>query len=107
MRKELTREGLDLRIMELQRNFGQAAGLQAGIDAARAPLVPRSTATSRTTPTTSPRWSRALRADLDLLCGWRKERHDGLVLRLIPSWIANSLIRKVTRRPGATIMAAG
>jgi hypothetical protein len=33
---------------------------------------------------------------LDLLCGWRKDRQDGLVLRLIPSWIANVLIRKVT-----------
>jgi hypothetical protein len=34
--------------------------------------------------------------DLDLLCGWRKSRHDGLMLRLIPSWIANRLIRKFT-----------
>jgi hypothetical protein len=33
---------------------------------------------------------------LDLLCGWRKDRQDGLVLRLIPSWVANVLIRKVT-----------
>ena len=37
---------------------------------------------------------------LDLLCGWRKSRQDGLVLRLIPSWIANRLIRKIT---GVTI----
>src|SRR5688572_10310521 len=30
-RKEFAREELDLRIVELQRNFGQAAALQAGI----------------------------------------------------------------------------
>jgi hypothetical protein len=34
--------------------------------------------------------------DLDMVCGWRKDRQDGLMLRLIPSWIANRLIRKVT-----------
>ena len=38
-RKEFAREGLDLRIVELQRNFGQAAALQAGIDVARGRLL--------------------------------------------------------------------
>ena len=36
------------------------------------------------------------RHDLDLLVGRRKNRQDGLVLRLIPSWIANRLIARVT-----------
>lgn len=96
-RKELTRDGLDLRIVELQRNFGQAAGLQAGIDAARGRLLATLDGDLQNDPYDIPKMVAELEArDLDLLCGWRKERHDGLVLRLIPSWIANSLIRKVT-----------
>lgn len=96
-RKELAREGLDLVIVELQRNFGQAAGLQAGIDAARGRLLATLDGDLQNDPFDIPKMVAQLESrDLDLLCGWRKERHDGLVLRLIPSWIANGLIRKVT-----------
>ncbi|MEW9835575.1 glycosyltransferase family 2 protein [Mesorhizobium marinum] len=96
-RKEFSREGLDLRIVELQRNFGQAAGLQAGIDAARGRLLATLDGDLQNDPYDIPGMIAVLEErQLDLLCGWRKDRHDGLVLRLIPSWIANALIRKVT-----------
>lgn len=96
-RKEFAREGLDLRIVELQRNFGQAAGLQAGIDAARGRLLATLDGDLQNDPYDIPKMVATLEErQLDLLAGWRKERNDGLVLRLIPSWIANSLIRKVT-----------
>ncbi len=96
-RKEFLREGLDLRIVELQRNFGQAAGLQAGIDAARGRLLATLDGDLQNDPYDIPRMiARLEERQLDLLCGWRKERQDGLVLRLIPSWIANALIRRVT-----------
>jgi hypothetical protein len=36
------------------------------------------------------------RRELDLLVGWRKNRKDGLVLRKIPSFIANRLIGRIT-----------
>jgi hypothetical protein len=37
-----------------------------------------------------------LARDLDLLQGWRKDRQDALVMRKVPSRIANRLIGKVT-----------
>ena len=96
-RKEIARDGLDLRIIELQRNFGQAAALQAGIDAARGRLLATLDGDLQNDPGDIPRMIAMLEEQqLDLLCGWRKDRQDGLVLRLIPSWIANVLIRKVT-----------
>lgn len=96
-RNEFSREGLDLRIVELQRNFGQAAGLQAGIDAARGRLLATLDGDLQNDPYDIPRMIAVLEErQLDLLCGWRKDRHDGLVMRLIPSWAANALIRKVT-----------
>ncbi|MDI6838641.1 MAG: glycosyltransferase, partial [Rhizobiaceae bacterium] len=38
-RQSLGREGLDLKIVELQRNFGQTAAMQAGIDIAAGRLI--------------------------------------------------------------------
>ena len=96
-RKEFGREGLDLRIIELQRNFGQAAGLQAGIDVARGRLLATLDGDLQNDPHDIPKMIAMLEErQLDLVCGWRKSRQDGLMLRLIPSWIANKLIRKVT-----------
>ena len=96
-RKEFTRDGLDLRIVELQRNFGQSAALQAGIDVARGRLLATLDGDLQNDPNDIPAMIAMLEErQLDLLCGWRKDRQDGLVLRLIPSWIANVLIRKVT-----------
>lgn len=96
-RKEFAREGLDLRIIEFQRNFGQAAGLQAGIDAARGRLLATLDGDLQNDPYDIPKMIAMLEErQLDLVCGWRKSRQDGLMLRLIPSWIANKLIRKVT-----------
>ncbi len=95
--KEFARDGLDLRIVELQRNFGQAAGLQAGIDAARGRLIATLDGDLQNDPHDIPAMVAMLESkQLDLLCGWRKNRQDGLVLRLIPSKIANRLIRKFT-----------
>jgi glycosyltransferase involved in cell wall biosynthesis len=96
-RKEFARKELDLRIVELQRNFGQAAALQAGIDVARGRLLATLDGDLQNDPNDIPKMIAMLEErQLDLLCGWRKDRQDGLVLRLIPSWIANVLIRKVT-----------
>src|SRR5262249_48153545 len=32
----------------------------------------------------------------DVVSGWRKQRHDALMTRLIPSWIANKLISVIS-----------
>jgi hypothetical protein len=40
--------------------------------------------------------ARLLEEDLDMVAGWRQQRQDGLVLRKIPSRMANRLIRRVS-----------
>lgn len=96
-RKQAGKPGLDLRIIEFQRNFGQAAGLQAGFDAARGRLIATLDGDLQNDPYDIPRMMEALEErELDMLCGWRKSRQDDLVLRKIPSWCANYLIGKIT-----------
>ncbi|SCX25193.1 Undecaprenyl-phosphate 4-deoxy-4-formamido-L-arabinose transferase [Agrobacterium sp. DSM 25558] len=93
----LQQPGFNLKIVALQRNFGQTAAMQAGIDAARGRLIATLDGDLQNDPKDIPMLVSELeRRELDLLVGWRKNRQDGLFLRKIPSWIANRLIGKIT-----------
>ncbi|WP_137135278.1 glycosyltransferase family 2 protein [Rhizobium sp. FKY42] len=96
-RSAIGREGLELRIVAMQRNFGQTAAMQAGITEARGRLIATLDGDLQNDPKDIPAMVAELeRRELDLLVGWRKNRQDGLVLRKIPSWIANRLIGRIT-----------
>jgi len=89
--------GRHVRILPLQRNFGQTAAMQAGIDAARGEILATLDGDLQNDPADIPPMVAELfRRDLDLLTGWRRHRHDGFILRRLPSRIANALIRRVT-----------
>jgi glycosyltransferase involved in cell wall biosynthesis len=89
--------GAHVRIVRLRRNFGQTAAMQAGLDAARGALVATLDGDLQNDPADIPRMvDELLQRDLDLLQGWRRRRQDGLLLRKLPSRIANRLIARVT-----------
>ncbi|MDT8383692.1 MAG: glycosyltransferase family 2 protein [Gammaproteobacteria bacterium] len=94
----LAEQGLThVRLLELQRNFGQTAAMQAGIDAARGEVIVTMDGDLQNDPIDIPRMvSRLLSDDLDLLSGWRKNRQDKLLMRKIPSRMANWLIGNIT-----------
>jgi glycosyltransferase involved in cell wall biosynthesis len=86
-----------VRLLELQRNFGQTAAMQAGIDAARGEVIVTMDGDLQNDPIDIPRMvSRLITEDLDLLSGWRKNRQDKLLMRKIPSRMANWLIGNIT-----------
>jgi glycosyltransferase involved in cell wall biosynthesis len=96
-REALNRPGLDLKIIALQRNFGQTAAMQAGINQAQGRLIATLDGDLQNDPKDIPGMVAELeRRELDLLVGWRKNRQDGLLLRKIPSFIANRLIGRIT-----------
>lgn len=89
--------GPHVRIVELVRNFKQTAAMQAGLDAARGSVIVTMDGDLQNDPIDIPRMvHRLLTEDLDLVAGWRKDRQDGLLLRKIPSRIANRLIARMT-----------
>ena len=97
VRKSLEEGNTHVHLIELQRNFGQTAAMQAGIDHARGDVIVTMDGDLQNDPTDISRMvARLLREDLDLLSGWRKDRHDNLVMRKIPSRIANRLIGRIT-----------
>ncbi len=96
-RREAQSREIDLKVVELQRNFGQTAAMQAGIDFATGRLIATLDGDLQNDPNDIPRMAAALdERELDLLVGWRKNRKDGLFLRKVPSWCANYLIGKIT-----------
>ncbi|HPE58694.1 MAG TPA: glycosyltransferase family 2 protein [Thiolinea sp.] len=89
--------GPHVHVVELQRNFGQTAAMQAGMDQARGNLLVTLDGDLQNDPADIPGMVEELQQrQLDLLVGWRRQRRDTLILRKIPSRIANRLIRRVT-----------
>jgi hypothetical protein len=88
----------ELVVVRLRRNFGQTAALQAGFDRARGEAVVTLDGDLQNDPRDIPRLLEAL-ADADVVSGWRRRRQDDVLLRKIPSRLANALIRRLTRVP--------
>ena len=89
--------GRHIQVIDLSRNFGQTAAMQAGLDYTTGEFVATLDGDLQNDPADLPRMVAELKErDLDLIQGWRKDRKDGLVLRKIPSRIANRLIAKLT-----------
>ena len=85
-----------LRVVRLQRNYGQTAALAAGIGHARGELIVTLDADLQNDPRDIPRLLAALDDDVDVVNGWRRERKDPWLSRRLPSQIANRIISWVT-----------
>ena len=83
-----------LRVVELRRNFGQTAALQAGLHAAVGETVISMDSDLQHFPEDIPPFLALISEGYDLVCGWRFDRQEG-ILRRWPSTIANQLIRRV------------
>jgi glycosyltransferase involved in cell wall biosynthesis len=92
-----------LRIVELRRNYGQTAALQAGLDCADGDIIISMDADLQHFPEEIPSFLERIEAGSDVVCGWRHERKEGIVRRW-PSRAANWLIRKAS---GLTIHDIG
>ena len=89
---ELERRDPRVRAVLLRRNFGQTAAFSAGFERSLGAIVVTSDGDLQNDPADIPRLvARLEQEDLDMVCGWRKTRHDPLSKR-IPSFFANRLI---------------
>jgi len=89
--------GANIRLIDLSRNFGQTAAMQAGIDLAEGEIIVTMDGDLQNDPADIPLLVQDMqRRNLDLIQGWRKNRQDGFFLRKVPSRIANWLIRRLT-----------
>jgi glycosyltransferase involved in cell wall biosynthesis len=85
--------------LRLGRNVGQTAAMMAGFDHARGAVIVSLDGDLQNDPRDIPALVSKLDEGYDLVCGWRQRRQDKLLLRKVPSWLANRLIRRLTGVP--------
>lgn len=85
-----------VRLARFVRNFGQTAAMSAGIELACGRVIVPLDADRQNDPASIPDLVNELKKGYDVVSGWRRERHDGALLRRLPSVLANRLIGRVT-----------
>ena len=83
-------------VLRFRRNYGQTAALAAGFDYARGRVIVTLDGDLQNDPADIPALVRELNKGFDIVAGWRRKRHDGFILRRLPSLLANQLIAWVT-----------
>jgi len=82
--------------IHLRRNFGQTAAMSAGFDHARGKVIVAMDADLQNDPRDIPRLLAKIDEGFDCVSGWRKDRKDDWLTRILPSQIANWLVSTVT-----------
>ncbi len=86
-------------VVKLRRNFGQTSALAAGFDHAQGEFVIAMDGDLQHDPLEVPQFIAKLEEGYDVVSGWRAERGDNLILRKIPSRVANTLMAVLSGVP--------
>lgn len=93
---DLARRRIDLKAVILRRNYGQTAAMAAGFQSAAGKVIVTLDGDLQNDPADIPMLLAKLNEGYDLVSGWRKNRQDAALTRLLPSKIANIIIARVT-----------
>ncbi|MGK7930556.1 MAG: glycosyltransferase family 2 protein, partial [Microcystaceae cyanobacterium] len=94
--KELANYRNDLSAIIFRRNYGQTPAMSAGFRYAKGQVLVTLDGDLQNDPRDIPLLVSKLEEGYDLVSGWRKNRQDAALTRLLPSKIANWLIGRVT-----------
>jgi glycosyltransferase involved in cell wall biosynthesis len=97
--RELAEKDNHLRVIKFRKNYGQTAGMSAGIDHARGNILVTMDGDLQNDPSDIPKLLKMIDEGNDVVCGWRYKRQDKLITRKIPSVVANWIIGKITGVP--------
>lgn len=97
------------KLITFRRNFGQTTAISAGIDYSKGDIIILMDGDLQNDPADIPKLIEKINEGYDVVSGWRKNRQDRFIDRKLPSWLANSLISKITKVPlhdyGCTLKA--
>jgi len=94
--RRLAAQDRRLRVILFRANFGQSAAMAAGFEATRGDIVIAMDGDLQNDPNDIPKLLAKMAEGFDVVSGWRKNRKDKLLLRKVPSKIANKLICSIT-----------
>jgi glycosyltransferase involved in cell wall biosynthesis len=102
--EELAAADPRVKVIRLRRNFGQTPALRAGIDWSAGDVLVTMDGDLQNDPADIPVLLAKLHEGYDAVLGQRANRQDHFLIRKLPSYLGNWLIRKVT---GVRIMDMG
>ena len=88
-----------VRVVSFKRNFGQHPAMHAGIARARGRIVVTMDGDLQNQPSDIPKLVAAIEGGADVASGRRVERHDGFMLRRVPSNLINRMLARLTGAP--------
>jgi len=94
--KETRHKSDHITLLRLKRNFGQTTAIAAGIDHAQGEIIVLMDADLQNDPADIPQLIAEIDKGFDVVSGWRYDRKDPLLTRILPSRMANLLISWVT-----------
>lgn len=97
--KKLRRLDKRVKIFKLRGNFGKSVALQVGFDHAKGAIIFTLDADLQDNPKEIPKFLEKLDSGFDLVSGWKKQRLDPQIQKVVPSRIINFLTRFLTGVP--------
>lgn len=94
--RELAEQDAHLKVVLFRKNFGQSAAMAAGFRQAKGEIVVAMDGDLQNDPSDIPNLIAKIEEGYDVVSGWRKNRKDTLIVRKVPSRIANKLICSIT-----------
>jgi glycosyltransferase involved in cell wall biosynthesis len=89
----------NLKVIRFRHNCGQTPAMVAGIDHAKGEIIVTMDGDLQNDPSDIPNFIEKIEEGFDIVVGWRHNRQDKFVTRVLPSKIANWMISKVTGIP--------
>jgi glycosyltransferase involved in cell wall biosynthesis len=83
-------------LVKLRRNFGQTSALAAGFDHASGDAILAMDGDLQHDPAEIPQFLAKIEEGYDVVSGWRAQRADNMIMRRIPSGIANWLMARLS-----------
>jgi len=97
--EQLARQDPDVRGFKFRRNFGKSQALHLGFKEARGDIVITMDADLQDDPAEIPALVEMIRQGNDLVSCWKKQRHDPVLSKNLPSKLFNWAARKVSGIP--------
>ena len=94
--KKIIKDNQNFFCLNFKRNFGQTAALQAGFEFASGDIIVAMDGDLQNDPSDIPKLIKKINAGYDVVSGWRKNRKDNKLSRVIPSKLANLIISKLS-----------
>ena len=94
--EKLAKEDPRVKVIKFRRNYGQTAAMYAGFQYANGDVVITMDGDLQNDPRDIPKLLEKINEGYDIVSGWRKNRQDPFLSRILPSKIANWIISKVT-----------